>query len=301
MNEVRFGMYILQDAPFPTLVERWRRAEEWGFDYLYVADHARDFRNPFGLWFDGWTVLAAMAQSTQRIRVGTLVSNPILRSPALTAKEAVTVDHLSGGRLELGIGTGIAGFDHAAVGVEYWPTKERAERFREYVEVVDGLLHGSGEPYTFHGRYYQTHDTFLAPSSLQKPRLPITIGGQSPTALRVAVERSDCWNTHGPFGHSYEQILEVTRKQNQWLDDACAAAGRDPRTLRRSLLLFDVLDAWASPDSFERIVDDFRDIGMVEFVVVWPEDDGLALLEQAVNDVIPGLRQGHSASSVGAT
>lgn len=301
MSELRFGIYILQDAPFPALAERWRRAEEWGFDCIYVADHARDFRNLFGPWFDGWMVLAALAQTTQRARVGILVSNPILRAPAVLAKQAVTVDHLSQGRLELGVGTGIAGFDHAAVGIDYWPPKERARRFREYIEIVDGLLRSSTAPYSFHGRYYQTHDTALAPAPLQHPRLPITVGGQSPTALKAAADLADCWNTHGPFGHSYEQILEITRKQNRWLDESCAAAGRDPAALRRSLLLFDALDAWADADSFERIVEDFREVGMTEFVVLWPEDDEVPLFEHAIEEVIPRLRQGGHASAVSAT
>jgi alkanesulfonate monooxygenase SsuD/methylene tetrahydromethanopterin reductase-like flavin-dependent oxidoreductase (luciferase family) len=94
---------------------------------LWVADHSADTRTDSsgghrdldGTWFDGWTVLAVMAQQTTRIRIGTLVSNPVLRPPALLAKEALTVDHLSEGRLELGIGTGIEPIDHATMGLEY--------------------------------------------------------------------------------------------------------------------------------------------------------------------------------------
>ena len=98
---------------------------------MWVADHSSDTRTDSsgghrdldGTWFDGWTVLAVMAQQTTRIRIGTLVSNPVLRPPALLAKEALTVDHLSEGRLELGIGTGIEPIDHATMGLEYWPRK----------------------------------------------------------------------------------------------------------------------------------------------------------------------------------
>ena len=101
---VRFGIEVPQDAPFPTLVERWQRTEELGFDHLWVADHSADtrtdssgdYRDLDGTWFDGWTVLAVMAKETTRIRIGTLVSNPVLRPPALLAKEALTLDHLSG-------------------------------------------------------------------------------------------------------------------------------------------------------------------------------------------------------------
>ncbi len=97
-TELRFGVLLHQDAPFPTLQERWARVEALGFDQLFVCDHVGDYRDLDGDWFDGWTV-----------------------------------DHLSGGRLELGIGTGIAPFDHAAMGNDPWPARERVDRFVEYV------------------------------------------------------------------------------------------------------------------------------------------------------------------------
>lgn len=290
---LQFGILVPQDAPFPALIERWRRAEELGFDHLWVADHFGDYRNLItGHWFDGWTVLAAMATETTRIRIGTLVSNPILRPPALLVKEALTVDHLSGGRLELGIGTGIAGFDHAAMGIDYWSAGERAARFSEYVEVVDGLLRSSpSRAYSFEGRYYRTREAPMVPPPVQRPRPPITLGGQSPTVLRVAAERADCWNTHGPFSLGIDEILEITRRQNDRLDEMCAAFGRDPGELRRSLLLFGALDAWASSDALERVVRRFREVGIGEFVVFWPASEQLALFERVAAEVMPTLKR----------
>ncbi len=165
---LRFGVLVPPDAPFPTQVARWRRVEELGFDLLFVADHSRDYRDLTGPWFDGWTVLAHMATETRRVRIGTLVSNPILRHPALPAKEAVTVDYLSGGRLELGIGTGIAPFDHAAVGSGPWPAGgERVARFAEYVEVVDGLLRGGGR--RFQGRFLRVREARPPPPRCSGP------------------------------------------------------------------------------------------------------------------------------------
>lgn len=277
---LRFGILCLQDAPVPQLADRWRLAEQLGFDLLYVADHTGDYRDLRGYWLDGWTVLAAMAAETTRIRIGTLVSNPILRHPVMLAKAAVAIDHLSSGRLELGIGTGIAGFDHAAVGVPYWSPKERVSRFREYIEVVDDVLRSSGT-YEFRGRWFNTNGTAMTPSPVQRPRPPITIAGQSPTVMRVAADRAECWNTHGPFGWTAEDILHLTRRQNEELDRLCAANGRDPSQLRRSLLLHDALDAWSSPDAFERIVSRFAAAGVEEFVVFWPPAGRLDLLEKA--------------------
>ncbi len=282
---LRFGVLVLQDAPFPTLVERWRRVEELGFDQLFVADHTGDYRDtPGGPWFDGWTVLAAMAAQTTSIRIGTLVTNPVLRPPAVLAKAAVTVDHLSDGRLELGIGTGIAPFDHAATGTEPWSAGERFGRFAEYVEVVDGLLRGAGRPYSFAGHWYRSREASTVPGPVQRPRPPIIVAGQSPTVLRVAAERADAWNTHGPFGAGLDEIVKITRSQTHQLDELCAAAGREPASLRRSLLLFAALDPWTSDVEPAAVIERFAEQAQVaEFVVFWPGDDRVGDLERLAN------------------
>lgn len=233
-----------------------------------------------------------MAKETTRIRIGTLVSNPVLRPPALLAKEALTIDHLSEGRLELGIGTGIEPLDHAAMGIDYWSPGERVARFSEYVEVVDGLLGNPSRAYAFQGSFYRTREAAMGPPPVQRPRPPITVGGQSPTVLRVAAERADCWNTAGPLGVGMDEILEITRWQNDQLDEMCVAFGRDPTELRRSLFLVGALDAWASPDALEKIVRRFGEIGISEFVLFWPPDERLDLFEQVATEVIPALRTG---------
>ena len=281
---------LARARPRTRLDRRWRQAEELGFDAAYVADHTGDYRNLDGYWLHGWTVLAHMAASTERIRIGTLVTNPLLHHPAQLAKQAVAVDHLSGGRLEVGIGTGIAGFDHEAVGQDYWPPRERAERFAEYVAILDGVLRSTRGSFQHAGTYLRTSGTPMSPQPLQQPRPPITVGGQSPTVLRVAVQHADCWNTHGPFGRTVDQIAEVTAQQSRRLDEVCVEQGRDPSTLRRSLLLFDALDAWSSTDHFQKVVHQFRETGIHEFVVFWPPHDRLPLLERAAT-LMPALRR----------
>ena len=297
---MRFGIEVPQDAPFATLIERWQQAEELGFDHLWVADHLADtrtdhsggYRNLGGTWFDGWTVLAVMAKETTCIRIGTLVSNPVLRPPALLAKEALTIDHLSGGRLELGIGTGIEPLDHATMGLDYWSPQERVARFSEYVEVVDGLMRSPSRAYAFEGRYYRTQEAAMGPPPIQQPRPPITVGGQSPRVLRVAAERADCWNTAGPLGVGMDEILETTRQQNERLDELCVAFGREPTELRRSLFMVGALDAWTSPEAVEWIVKRFGEIGIGEFVLFWPPDERLDLFEHVATEVIPSLKTG---------
>jgi alkanesulfonate monooxygenase SsuD/methylene tetrahydromethanopterin reductase-like flavin-dependent oxidoreductase (luciferase family) len=289
-SELRFGVLVLQDAPFSVLRERWRRVEELGFDFVFVADHARHTSDRSHPWFDGWTTLAAMALETSTIRVGPLVANPILRRPAVLAKAAAAVDHLSNGRLELAIGQGVEKFDHDETGTAYWSPAERAARFREYVEIVDGVLRSCEAPFSFEGRHHRAKDVTLAPAPVQRPRPPITVGGRSPTVRRVAAERADCWNTFGLMPTPLEEVIKTTRRQNRELDERCAELGRDPAELRRSLVLWAPLDPWAAPNAFERIVESFQDAGIAEFIVMWPPEDRLPLLERAAA-TIAGLRE----------
>jgi alkanesulfonate monooxygenase SsuD/methylene tetrahydromethanopterin reductase-like flavin-dependent oxidoreductase (luciferase family) len=289
-EELRFGVLVLPDAPFPTLIERWRQVEDLGFDFLFAPDHARHTSDPSLPWFDGLTVLAAMALHTEAIRVGTLVANPILHLPNALAKAAAAIDHLSGGRLELGIGMGVEEFDHRESGMPYWPRAERAARFAEYVEVVDGVLRSSTESFNFEGRYYKTTLATLAPPPPQQPRPPLLIGSRSRTGRTSAVERGDCWNTYGLSGEgTREEIVEKTRRRNAELDERCAEIGRDPASLRRSLVMWYPLDPWETDDAFERIVGDFRGAGIGEFVVMWPGDDRRDQIEQAAT-VMTSLR-----------
>ena len=286
MAKLKFGVLVLPDAPFPHLVKRWRHVEELGFDLLFVADHYRHTSNASLTWFDGWTTLAAMALETTSIRIGPLVANPILQSPARIAKAAAAIDHLSNGRLELAIGQGVEEFDHEATGTPIWSKKERAARFREYVRIVDGLLGSYESPFTFDGRYYRTRGTTIAPPPVQRPRPPITVGGQSATVRRVAAERADCWNTFALRDAPFEEILATLRRHNEQVDLLCAELSREPASLRRSLVLWRPLDPWETPDAFARIVTAFAEAGFGEFIVMWPPEDGIRLLERAARTVV---------------
>ena len=286
----RFGVLVLPDAPFATLFARWTLVEELGFDLLFTPDHARHTSDPSAPWFDGLTVLAAMALQTHTIRIGTLVANPVLHAPSALAKAAAAVDHLSGGRVELGIGMGVEEFDHQEVGSEYWSPRERAARYSEYVEIVDGVLRSSMRPFSFEGSYYRTTNATLAPSPPQQPRPPLIVGSRSATGRAVAVERAECWNTYALTGDgSIDEIAEQTLRRNTDLDERCDQLGRDPHSLRRSLVMWPPLDPWADADAFKRVVETFLPTGINEFVAMWPGDDRRALIEHAA-EVITALR-----------
>lgn len=270
-----FGLAIDPDAPIPGLLDRARTAERLGFDAIYVPDHSRPWRHdprPGGVWFDGWTVLAAFATETSVPRIGTLVSNPVLRPPDLLAREALSVDHLSGGRLDVGIGTGIAGFDHEASGRPYWPLRERLDRFREYVGVVDGAMRSAGEPFSHDGEYHRCQLVGL-PAPVQRPRPPITVAGASAAVRSVAADTAEGWNTHGAFGIAAEDLPSHLSDLNKDVTKRCESAGRDPASLRRSVLLHESLDPWSAPGRLAAVVELVVPMGYDEVVVFWPWDD----------------------------
>src|SRR4029450_181145 len=153
---MRLGVVILPELPWPDARMQWRRAEELGFDHAWTYDHLawRSLRD--APWFGAVPTLAAAAAVTGRIRLGTLVASPNFRHPVPFARELVTLDDVSGGRFTLGIGAGGTGWDATMIGQTPWSRRERAERFVEFVELLDRLLR---EPATSHeGRFYSAKD-----------------------------------------------------------------------------------------------------------------------------------------------
>jgi alkanesulfonate monooxygenase SsuD/methylene tetrahydromethanopterin reductase-like flavin-dependent oxidoreductase (luciferase family) len=287
---LKFGVMLYPDGALLDLPRQFRWMEELGFDQVVVPDHSSDLRDRGKPWFDGWSVLPLAAAATERIRIGTLVSNPILRPAATLARQALTVDHLSGGRLDLGIGAGLFDWDHHAVGEEPWPPKERAGRFADYVAILDGILRGRGEPFTYPGEWLQARDVATVPGAVQRPRPTLITGGQSPTVLRVTAERADVWNTIGPIVDDPDEILKTTARQNAKLDDLCRAAGRDPKSVRRSFTPFGPWDFWNNDVSLEEVVERFTAIGMTEFIFELPPQERMSEFEHVATKVVPALR-----------
>jgi alkanesulfonate monooxygenase SsuD/methylene tetrahydromethanopterin reductase-like flavin-dependent oxidoreductase (luciferase family) len=279
---ISLSLAVDVDAPFPELIERARTAEALGFETVYVPDHSRPWRHdpvPGGIWFDGWTVLTALAAAISSARVGTLVTNPVLRPPGLVVRQALAVDHLSSGRLQLGIGTGIAAFDHEATGTPYWPLPERLARFREYVALVDAALRVDGASFTATGQFFTAQLTGL-PEPVQSPRPPMTVAGASKGVRAVAVERAECWNTHGAFGVAPEDLVDHLCALNADVSVRCEAAGRDPSELRRSVLLLASLSPWSRAGRLAELVEVMSTIGFEEIIVFWPwNDDERAVFE----------------------
>jgi alkanesulfonate monooxygenase SsuD/methylene tetrahydromethanopterin reductase-like flavin-dependent oxidoreductase (luciferase family) len=280
-----FGLCTDQNLSWEETVQRWKYFEQLGFDSLWDCDHYQQPSRPQGPYFEGWTLLAALAANVSRIRVGVLVSCNTFRHPALLAKEAVTVDHISHGRLELGLGAGWYVPEHEAFGIPFPEPAELVARFRESVQVVDLLLRQ--DVTTFEGTYYRLKDAPFRPAPVQKPRPPLTLGAHKPKMLRIVAEYADRWNSHG--------TVEELRERNAILDEQCAAIGRNPEAIIRSLYGWAALmpaDPWESKNAFQEVVGRYREAGINEFIIDAPGPDRFALLEQIATDVLPSLRRG---------
>lgn len=286
-----FGILTMQDRPWRELVDEWRWLEELGFDSAWTADH---FVNPIDAesdWFEGWTLLAALATQTTSMRIGTLVSSMTLRNPALLARQALTVDHISGGRLELGLGAGRVPNDHLMTGVPEWSLGERSARFREFVELIRRLLHDRVT--TFEGTHYRAEGAIMAPPAVQRPAPPIVVGALGPKMLRVAAEFGDVWNTIGGRHVSSGEALAETKRRVETFDQLCTELGRAPSSVRRSFLAFSPYvpdDPWQSPEFFVEYVESYRALGFEEIIFDVPPPARRRDVERVAADAMPVLR-----------
>jgi alkanesulfonate monooxygenase SsuD/methylene tetrahydromethanopterin reductase-like flavin-dependent oxidoreductase (luciferase family) len=295
-QKMSFGIATLQHLPWKKEVERWRLIEKLGFDSVWLADHFVNYMQPSAPWFESWTLLAALASLTSSIRIGTLVSSVPLRNPAILARQALTVDHISNGRLELGLGAGApSNIDpvYSMIGIEDSAPAERVSRFQEAVEIIDQCLRNMTASYN--GRFYHLKDAAMAPPPVQQPRPPITIGAMGARMLKLAARYADTWNSFGDeeWGAPPERIVKNTRYRNELLDRYCVELGREPRSLRRSLLVFgeDAGTVFRSPKDFEEVVDRYRKTGITELIFYYPHMEKLIpTFKKIATDVIPTLR-----------
>ena len=295
-REIRFGVITPQWVNWDELVRRWQFVEKLGYDSVWVADHWVNFMEPHTPWFEAWTLLSGLAMHTKRIRCGPLISPIPFHNPAFLAKKALTFDHISGGRLELGLGPGVPGsYDpsYSMSGTEDWPGYERVKRLGEAVEIIDMLL--CNEVSTYEGHYYQIKEAMMHPRPVQQPRPPITIGASNPMMRKLAVRWADTWNTVWTLYPFSDESLKDLRELNQSTSEFCDTIGRDPASLRRSVLHFHpepgMEFAFDSASIFTEIVEGVIDAGIDEIILQYPyRDSELPLFEQVSLEVLPELR-----------
>jgi len=237
-NGPRFGiMTAPSQVSYREVVRVWREADTipqiehaWLFDHLMPIGG-----DPSGPTFEGWTLLSALAAQTERLRLGLMVTSNRFRPPAMLAKIAATVDVVSGGRLEFGIGAGsrpghpIARREYEAHGLPFYDSAHAVGSLAEACTVIRRLW-TEAEPFDFDGTYLHLTGAFCNPKPVQRPRPPILIGGRSTATLRVVAEHADLWNIPGG------DIDDAVRR-GALLDRFCAEIGRDPAAITRSMVL----------------------------------------------------------------
>ncbi|SEH84199.1 probable F420-dependent oxidoreductase, Rv1855c family [Mycolicibacterium rutilum] len=255
---------------YPVLERFWRSADELGFPAVWNYDHFYGLVDPTTPTLEGWTSLSAMAVVVRRARVGCLVSGVTYRNPAVLAKMAVTVDHISGGRLDFGIGAGWHEDEHRGYGIDFPSPGERVAMVDEALTVIRRLW--TEDTVDFDGRFYTLRGARCDPKPLQQPHPPIVVGASQPKMLAVAARHADEWNMPSTAPQDW-----ATARDH--LDRACRDAGRDPSSIRRGVQLF------LHPDQPEQVeaqlaaVAEYANMGCEHVVLSFYQPPGAELLQ----------------------
>ena len=285
---MRLGVMVSPAAGFSyeEIRELATKAEASGFNSFWVSDHF--FGGPRGIpdrnCLEAWTLLAALARDTQRIRLGVLVAAVQYRNPALQAKIAAGVDHISGGRLEFGIGAGWKEEEYRAYGYDFPPPGERVEQLKDGLEITRRLW--SDERATYHGKHYRIDDAVCAPKPSQRPRPPIWVGGEGPRVMRLAARYADGFDLgkHGAGGADLTN--EEMAAAFQELGSIEGAAKREKPLL---------LSHWSSSaleGAGRSLVEKIRGYGRAgldQYLCAFPKDRAPEMIERSRERLIPAF------------
>jgi F420-dependent oxidoreductase-like protein len=299
-----------QNTTWQELRATWKLIDSLGYDTAWTFDHFFPIlSDPSGPCFEGWIALTALAAETSRVQAGVLVSGNTYRHPAVLAKMAATLDHITGGRLIMGIGAAWFEMEHTAYGIPFQTTAERIHRLDEAAEIIKRLW--TEKQVTFEGRYYQLKDAYCEPKPVQQPRPRIMIGGSGEKLmLRVIARRADIWNTFGSpelFRHKIEVLREhcaaVDRNfdgiEVSWAGAALVSDSRDEKDelLRRFAAAFGI-----TPEQYElgalvgsasevrdRIAQ-FIDVGVTHFIPIANAPFNHDSIRRFAEEVMPAFR-----------
>jgi F420-dependent oxidoreductase-like protein len=280
MRGVKFGVAIPQgNTTWSELLALWQDLDlDSNFDCLWLVDHFVPGQGTAagadGPQMEGWTALAALAQATERVRLGVLVTGNTYRHPAVLAKMATTVDHISGGRLEFGLGAAWHEYEHEVYGIPFHTVGERLARLDESAHLIK-LLWTEPSP-KFEGKYYQLHEPPYNPPNVQQPHPPIVVGGGGEKrTLRTVARYADACNVSG--------TPEEVQHKFEVLEQHCGDIGRDPATIRRTIQVLLFLNE--DPAFQQRVVQ-----GVMAFRGSSEDDARRSVLMGGIDDVKAGVR-----------
>jgi len=288
---VRVGVVVLPQQRWAQARERWRAVEEMGFDAAWTYDHLawRDLADE--PWFATVPTLTAAATVTSRIRLGTWVASPNYRHPVPFAKDLMTLDDVSGGRLMVGIGAGGTGWDADVLGRARPTPGQRVRRLDEFCELLDLLLRLPST--TRQGEWFSAVEARMLPGSVQQPRPPFVVAANGPRALQVAARRGDAWATTGitPPEEGQEAWWRGVADVAARFDDALAQAGRSAARVDRYLSLDSgAVFSLTSREAFADAAGRAAQLGFTDVVTHWPREQGpyagdVRVLEQVAADL----------------
>jgi alkanesulfonate monooxygenase SsuD/methylene tetrahydromethanopterin reductase-like flavin-dependent oxidoreductase (luciferase family) len=279
-SELDFGVVTGQHwRSWQMLTEQWQWAEESGWDSAWAFDHFFSLSDgELGDCLEGWTVLAGLAALTSRLQIGLLVNGNTHRNPAVLAKQAVTVDVISGGRSILGVGAAWHEREHHAYGIDFPSPRERVDRFGEAME-LHRLLE-TQERSTFHGQYYRLEEAPFEPKPVFG-HIPILIGSTGNRMLSHVARYADQWDGGG--------TPEEYAAKGETLVKRCRDIGRDPGEIR--WVLSTGSDKLDSPDTFRKHVADYAAVGVRSFLFTIPRSEPTSAMREIIGSVIPELRE----------
>ncbi|MDQ2914285.1 MAG: LLM class flavin-dependent oxidoreductase [Chloroflexota bacterium] len=270
----RFHILSFPVPPYESIEREWKWAEEIGFDQGWIPE---TWTMSGRSYYEPWTVLAALARATSSLRLGTLVAVLVSRHPTLLAGHVLAIDHVSNGRVELGIGAGDVPEDSGIFGAPAWSAGERVERLEDQLHLLDRLLRG--EAVTIARRHYSVNGAHL-PDPKQRPRPPLVVAAEGPRSLRLAAQHADAWVTlggqpqtsdRGVPSVSEAEGMRRTRERVERIASFCHDVGRDPGQIRRILLGYRRrVDPLSSIDAFDEFTGAYAEMGFDEFVFYWP-------------------------------
>jgi F420-dependent oxidoreductase-like protein len=290
---LRFGIHSgQQHATFDEYLAIWRMAEELGLDWASVFDHFQPIQSDAtGPCFEGMTLLAAMAAHTTRLRLGIIVASVTYRHPAVLAKMAATIDHVSGGRLELGLGAGWHEEEHRQYGIAFPRIGERMDMLDDACRIVRALWTETRA--NVDGRVFSVRDALCEPKPLQDP-LPLWIGGAGEKrTLRIVAEHADGWNSFFGDVDGYRHKLEVLARH-------CDDVGRDPAEIRKQIVVHAVLGegrdapegAFAgTPAQLAEALHPYLELGVQDFLLLARPPADVETIERFAREVAPALRR----------
>ena len=269
---MRFSVKLAPTFGYGELEQFWRAADQLGFEAVWNYDHFYGLVDDATPTLEGWTTLAAMAAVTGQARIGCMVTGVTYRNPAVLAKMAVTVDHISGGRLEFGIGAGWHEAEHRGYGIDFPGAGARVAMLDEALTVIRRLW--TEEAVTFSGRFFTLTDALCEPKPVQRPHPPIVVGGSRPKMLRVVARHADEWNMPSHQGPA------EWGEANVRLDEACAEVGRSGGDIRRSVQLFLHPRKPGQVDEQLALLPEYESLGCQHAVLSFYQPPAAALLER---------------------